>query len=292
MHDPITGDVIIVAPGRRYRPQTTVLRKKHDPFSPNNLKTQRVLDTYGKGLHRITVIKNLYPVFHHNRSVEGRQEILVEGTRVEPFSTFSVSRIHEVLDVMEDRCRIFRKDPQLKFMVVFKNEGKDAGGSQPHPHSQIFGLPFVPDRIRFMARARRALQKRSRMSAHALALCEATKARIIYADRNVIAFADPVSRFSYGVRIVPRRSVDNLTKTTKHERLSLAAALHVLFPLIRERKVPFNFYFHDAFGQTDECFEIRFAPRINIWGGFELDAGVVVNPVPAECAAAEYLAAR
>ena len=39
---------------------------------------------------------------------------------------------------------------------------------------------------------------------------------------------------------------------------------------------------------ADEHFEIRFTPRSNVWGGFELDTGISVNPVPAEFAAEEY----
>ena len=63
-------------------------------------------------------------------------------------------------------------------------------------------------------------------------------------------------------------------------------------PLIRKRGLSYNFYFHDIFADKNEIFEIRFAPRSNVWAGFELDSGLIVNPVPAEAAAREYREAR
>jgi len=75
---------------------------------------------------------------------------------------------------------------------------------------------------------------------------------------------------------------------TPSELKSLAKAVHALLPFMRAKKFSYNFYFHDAVGQTDECFEIRFSPRVNVFGGFELDTDIVVNPVTAEEAAAAY----
>ena len=93
---------------------------------------------------------------------------------------------------------------------------------------------------------------------------EATKERVIYEDRLVVVFADPASRFSYGVRILTKRALDNISRTTPAERRSLAKALFHLMPLIRAKEWSYNFYFHDVFDQTDELFEIRFAPRASI----------------------------
>ncbi len=290
--DELTGDTIIVAPARRYRPQGLGQKRLKDPFSPAGLKEQTILATYGSKDRQVTVVENRYPIFHQTKPIEGRQEILVEGQTRTPFTAFSVARITASIDAMAERCRIYRQDPRLKFMVVFKNEGKAAGASQPHPHSQIFGLPFVPERLKRMARARTRIRMKHHQTAHALALAEATPARTIYADRLVVAFADPVSRFAYGVRILTRRRIDNVTEATAAERRSFARALHALFPLVRERGYPYNLYFHDVFGQKDEFFEIHFVPRANVWGGFELDAGIVVNAVPAECAAHEYTLAK
>lgn len=291
VQDEMTGDWIVIAPGRRKRPDGMHAAKPKDPFAPSHLPKEDVIARYGKGADAMTVVRNKYPVFTPSGGMGGRQEIIIEGRRVMAFTTSSVARIAALLDAFAARSEALRADSTIKYIQAFKNEGAAAGASQPHPHAQIFALPFVPERLRDEARRRRAAIKRLGMSSHAHALTLATPTRTIYRDRNVVAFANPTSRFAYEVRIVPRRRVDNITSTTPGERRSFAKALHSLLPLMRERRAAFNFFFHDVIDETDEHFELRFVPRLNTWGGFELDAGVVVNPIPAERAAQEYRSA-
>lgn len=287
VRDEMTGDWVIVAPGRRKRPYGFRGKRKADPFSSKNIPEEYVIARYGKGADAIMVVRNRFPVFD-KRGVGGTQEIIVEGSRVMPFWDSRTDRIAALLGAFSERFRALRRDKTLKYIQAFKNEGPWAGASQPHPHSQIFAFPFVPERLRDEARRRRAAVKRLGMSGHAYTLSLATPSLTVYRDRNVVAFANPSARFAYEVRIVPRRRVDNITKTTDAERRSLAKAIRSLLPLMKERKASYNFFFHDVLDERDEHFEIRFAPRLNTWGGFELDAGVVVNPVPADRAAAEY----
>lgn len=292
LQDPLTGEWVIIAPGRRYRPDGHGVGKSKDPFSPSGLTHQKVLAAYGTKGFPVIAIENSYPVFHEDRELVGSQEILVEGAKIQSFSLFTVQQIRAVIDGMAERNRVMRGDPKIRYIVTFKNDGPSGGASQPHPHSQIFGLHFVPARIRHIAAQRHLAVKKHRLGAHALAMREATPARTVFADAHAVAYADPTSRYQYGVRISLRRNVDNITKTRSAERLSLARAIHALLPFVRSKGYAYNFFFHDVVGESDECFEIRFSPRVNIWGGFELDSGIVVNPVPAECAAEEYRAAK
>ncbi|MBI5654892.1 DUF4931 domain-containing protein [Candidatus Uhrbacteria bacterium] len=282
--DPLTGDLVIFAPGRRKRPQPGSKKADADPLSAENLNDDKILAVYAKDGFRITAVENLYPVFHKDRELKGRQEILVEGDRCQRFEDFSATQMAAVLDAMADRAKVLRSDPGLKYLVMFKNEGREAGASLVHAHSQVFGLSFVPDRLKQMRTNRRKIT-----DLHSAMLGEATKERAVFKDKNIVAFADPYSRFAYGVRLVTRRRHDNITQTSPAERRSLAKALAMLMPLIKKRGFAYNFYFHDVFSDKNEFFEIRFAPRANTWAGFELDAGIVVNPVTAEDAAAEYL---
>jgi UDPglucose--hexose-1-phosphate uridylyltransferase len=288
LRDDITGDWVIVAPGRKKRPNDIGKKRVVDVFSPKQLASRDILATYGRDADRMTIVGNAFPVFQPDRGVKGRQEIIVEGMRTMPFARSTLSRIEALMNAFVARFAALRADPKIMYIQAFKNEGIAAGASQPHPHSQIFALSFVPERIRDEARRRRSAAKRLGKSAHEYALSLAMPERIIYADRNVVAFANPAARFAYEVRIVPRKRRDNITQTTLSERKSLARAIHTLLPFIRKRNAGFNLFFHDVKDERDEHFEIRFTPRLNIWGGFELDAGVFVNPVPAEDAAAAY----
>ena len=92
LHDVVTGDPVIIAPGRRFRPDVGAAPAV-DPFSPHGLQAEHVLKRYGRGADVITAIENRYPVFHRDRPLNGRQELLAEGVGLTPFSEFPVSRM-------------------------------------------------------------------------------------------------------------------------------------------------------------------------------------------------------
>lgn len=291
--DPLTGDCVVFAPRRQARPQAAGNKKVEDRFSAKNLRHETILAEFGRGAGRITAIGNAFPVFGPRSPLGGHQEILVEGQASRKFSSFNAEQMAGVLDAMAERVAdLGRTQRHFRYIVVFKNEGLAAGASQAHAHSQIFALPFVPDRIERMRRNRLALAKRVKATPHAILLAEATPERIIWKDGLAIAFADPSSPQAYAVRLILRRQVDNLAQTTGAERRSLAHALHALMPLVRKNKWSYNFHFHDTVADRHEPFDIRFFPRTNIQAGFEFDAGLYINPVPPEQAAVEYRLGR
>jgi UDPglucose--hexose-1-phosphate uridylyltransferase len=287
--DPVTGDCVVFAPKRQARPHPATKKKIEDRFSAKKLEHEEIFAEFGRGADRITVIGNAFPVFGPQSPLGGHQEILVEGRANRKFSSFSANQMAHVLDAMAERVKDLRRiQRHFKYIVVFKNEGLAAGASQAHAHSQIFALPFVPDRAERMLANRRALSQELKASPHSVILAEATLERTIYKDSKVIAFADPFTPFSCGVRIILRRRIDNITQTTEAERHSLAQALHALMPLVRRNKWSYNFHFHDVVEDHEEPFEIRFIPRTNIQAGFEFDAGLFINPITPEQAAEEY----
>lgn len=291
--DPVTGDCVVFAPRRQARPHAAQATKAEDRFSAKNLKHETVFAEFGRGAEKITAIGNAFPVFGPQSPLGGHQEILVEGSANRKFLTFSVRQMTAALNAMAERVEDLRLPRRrFKYIVVFKNEGPAAGASQTHAHTQIFALPFVPDRVERMRRNRLALAKKVKTPPHALLLAEATPGRVVHKDSRVIAFTDPFTPFAYGVRLMLRRHVDNITQTTGAERRSLAQALHSLMPLIRKLDLAYNFYFHDAVADRYEPFDIRFCPRGNIQAGFEFDAGLLINPVAPEQAAEAYREAR
>jgi UDPglucose--hexose-1-phosphate uridylyltransferase len=289
--DPVTGDRVVFAPKRNQRPHAKAApgAKPVDRFSAAHLKQEPVLAEFGRGAERVLAIGNAFPVFGPQSPLGGHQEILVEGQANRKFSSFSVGQMAKTLDAVAGRVGDLRRNKRCyKYIVAFKNEGHEAGASQKHAHSQIFALPFVPDRLRRMYANRRKLAAKVKVSVHALVLSEATPGRIIWKDGRVVAFGDPFTPFAYGVRIVPRRNFDNIAQATPAERRSLARALYALMPLVRKNGWAFNFHSHDVIADRHEPFDIRFFPRVNIPAGFEFDAGVYINPVSPEQAAEEY----
>lgn len=291
--DPVAGDSVVFAPKRSQRPHASGKPEPEDRFSVRNLKREKTIAEFGRGAQRCLAIGNAFPVFGPQTPLGGHQEILVEGVANRQFSSFDVGQMALVLSALAERAADLRRTQRhFKYIVVFKNEGREAGASQEHAHSQIYALPFVPDRLRRISANRRKLAARVRVTPHALLLAEAKPERIIWKDAKVLAFADPFSPFAHGARVVLRRNVDNITQTTEAERRSLAQALQALMPLIRRNKWAYNLHFHDVIADRHEPFDIRFFPRTNIQAGFEFDAGLFINPVALEQAAEDYRRAR
>ena len=281
LHDAHTGDWVIIAPKRAHRPIAKDKKAKvDDRFSIQNLKSEKILAVYGKGVNRIAVVENKYPVFQPDIDIRGHQEILVEGTATGAFVDFSLRQMEQVFQAYVARATAVSTRPDLQSVIIFKNEGFEAGASQIHAHSQLYGLSFVPARWKDRA---------TKISRHARAMRDVTPERTIFEDVSVIAFAHPSARFPYEVRVLPRREVDNITLLTETEVRSLAKAVFTLLKLVKQRKLAFNFFFHDVFDDRHESFELHFVPRgVNVWGGFELDAGIAINPISAEMAAQAY----
>jgi UDPglucose--hexose-1-phosphate uridylyltransferase len=40
-----------------------------------------------------------------------------------------------------------KEDPKMKYILIFKNYGKEAGASLEHAHSQLIATPVVPKRV-------------------------------------------------------------------------------------------------------------------------------------------------
>ncbi len=289
--DDITGECIILAPHRHKRPEG--LKKKiHDPFAPKNLQRENILAQFGQGKDRVWVVENGFPVFPASGEFSGYQDIFVEGESCQPFHSCGIGMLETMFEAYASRALEMRKRKGVKYILIFKNDGLDAGASLPHPHSQIFALNFIPSRVKQIIRKRKALVKQTGRNMIESALREAAPRLKVYSDRYVVAYADPASRFAYGVRIILKRQIDNITEATSAERKALASAIHALLPLMKDLDCAFNIFFHDVVGEKDELFEINFVPRVNRWGGFELDGGIVVNPVAAETAAEEYRRAK
>ena len=46
------------------------------------------------------------------------------------------------------RLNDLKKDRRFRYVLIFKNEGEDAGASLEHTHSQLIALPIVPKLVK------------------------------------------------------------------------------------------------------------------------------------------------
>jgi UDPglucose--hexose-1-phosphate uridylyltransferase len=108
-------------------------------------------------------------------------------------------------------------DARVKNVTVFENTGVAVGVTMPHPHGQIYALPFVPPRVeRELASGgnyRKVLDD------------ELRGPRIVLENESFAAFVPYFARFPYESQIYPRRDVRGLAELSEREAKDLAAII-------------------------------------------------------------------
>jgi UDPglucose--hexose-1-phosphate uridylyltransferase len=205
----------------------------------------------------VRVVPNLYPALE-------RQEVVVHG----PEHVHSIGELRDAtLDLIAEAWQRRAHDVGGN-CFPFVNEGRDAGASLPHSHSQLAWLPAPAP----AASAERGLPE-----------------LIPVLEREGVSAGCPVaSRVPYEVLIAPTRPEPEGLRSEL-----LAPALRLLAELVRrlhrirdEERLPLNAWLHDG-----EHWHVELFPRTTRLAGLELGAGVYVDPVAPEQAAADLRAA-
>jgi UDPglucose--hexose-1-phosphate uridylyltransferase len=257
-HDPMTGRWVAIAPARAERPGASELASDEEagcPFCAGHEdrtppETLRLGD--GPTGWDVRVVPNLYPALE-------RQEVVIHGpTHVHSFGELTDATIDLVAEAWQRRARDTGGNcfPML-------NEGHEAGASLPHSHSQLAWLPATAPAV----------------------IAERGLPEVIgVLERDGVSAGCPVaSRVPYEVLIAPSRSEPEGLRSDL-----LAPALRVLAELVRRLQVirdaplvPLNAWLHDG-----PHWHLELFPRTTRLAGLELGAGVYIDPVAPEEAAA------
>lgn len=222
----------------------------------------------------------------------GKHEVIVETPDHDKcLGDLPVKHIARLLDVYAGRIIENRRDMKIKYVLVFKNHGAEAGTSLAHSHSQVISLPMVPSSVQDEVDAsRRYMREKKRCVFCDIRKKEMKGGRRIVEDEHVAAFAPFASRFSFEAWIMPKRHVGSLELLDPKERLALAGTLKKLIAGLNRslNYPPYNFYLHVAPGKEDFHFHLELCPRVSKWAGFELGSGFVINTMSPELAAKHY----
>jgi UDPglucose--hexose-1-phosphate uridylyltransferase len=196
----------------------------------------------------VRVVPNLYPALE-------RQEVVVQSCEhVRSIADLSDDQLDLVAEAWQRR-RAAAPDGYLHALI---NEGREAGASLPHTHSQLAWLPSGPPREP-----------------------ERDGAEILERD-GIVAWSPRVGRLPYEAAVAPEQ-----TEPDGFASDSLASALRMLAELVRrlhalEGPAPLNAWLHNH----ESGWRLVLLPRLTILAALELGAGVYVNTLAPEEAAA------
>src|SRR3954447_9232187 len=64
-----------------------------------------------------------------------------------PPSALSLENWGKIIDLWTERTRQHAANPDIALVAIFENCGEAVGVTMPHPHGQIYAMPFVPPNI-------------------------------------------------------------------------------------------------------------------------------------------------
>jgi UDPglucose--hexose-1-phosphate uridylyltransferase len=197
---------------------------------------------------------------------------------------------HELFDLFKiyiQRIRELSQVRGVKYVQVFKNNGHKAGCSIQHSHSQIIALNIVPSDVISEEKAvEEYFLKNLRNPYDDIFRTEFNSFREVYRDNRIFAFCPYASRYPMQVRIMPLRNVISALDLQDDELKNMSIALHKVLVKLKKINMPYNMFFR--YGLKHQRFYIDVLPRPNLWAGFELATGIIINPFPPEDAARFY----
>lgn len=208
---------------------------------------------------RVRVVPNLYPALE-------RQEVVIHAPEhIRSLAELGDRQLELVAEAWRARAAANRDVGYLHALV---NEGRAAGASLPHSHSQL---------VWFRERPPLVTEERTEALAGLLARDDLRVAEL----DGIVAAAHPAGRGQYELVLAPSERDDDPFGGPE-----LGAALRLLAETIRrlrtvEGPVPWNAWLH-----AGDWWHVEVLPRLSVLAGIELGAGVYVNVLPPEQAAA------
>lgn len=272
------------------------------------------------GTWRVRVVPNKYPAVSLDappgpptpgggtqscESACGLHEVVIESPRhAIELTELDGGQLNAVLAMFRDRLRYCATHGELRHATVFKNSGFAAGASLEHLHSQVVALPFVPPAIQMELDLAEAFYAKRGRCAYCLLLDDERRAgeRIVLEQSGFAAICAYAGRQPFETWIVPTEHLARFDHLGDEQLAGLAAMIQDvvgrLAHVCRRSGYPlaYNLILHTApFDDTHEAtyhWHWELIPRTTHLAGLEWGAGVYINPVSPERAAAMLRDAR
>jgi len=315
--DPLTGLRTIIAADRAGRPGGGLSCTAPDPIDPetdpflegHEDRTPPELFRTGDGEPdtpgwSVRVVPNLYPALTPDAAepdrdaypdlftslaARGGHEVVINAPQpLVSLSQLEPAQVATALEVWRARIR-HHIAAGAAYVHVIVNERREGGASLPHTHAQVYALPFVPAQV---------ARERERFGAHATRTMGGNllgdlvqeevrrRERIVAVDDEAVLIAPYASRLPFQLMLAPRRPQprfedDGVGAALLHDALNRLARRFGSPP-------PLNLWVRTAPpGAEHFGWRIDIQPRLTHLAGLEMGAGVNLNIVSPELAAAE-----
>ncbi len=227
----------------------------------------------------------------------GSHEVVVPFDHFKDLADMEPHELDNYLRVFQNRLLVHKNNPYIGYSLVIHNHGAESGASLAHPHSQIFAPEIIPKNIVSELEGAKDWFIKNENCVYCEILKEEQKyqKRVIDENEDYLAVAAYAPRFSGEVWIIPKHHITHFELIRDDSRKNLAK---IFSNILKKIDIGFgdpayNFYIHTSpftNYNTDKYyhFHLEIMPRMSVWGGFELGAGMPIDVLLPE-AVAEFL---
>jgi len=316
--DIVTGAWVVIATGRAKRPddfKNKIIQKPddnaNDCFFCDISKQAKPVLIYEKsaGDWTVAVVPNKYPAFDFSKNLDrrtdgpfsvingvGYHEIIITRDHTKHIALMNMGQAIELVNAYQERYLNLMNKKFVDYISIFHNHGAAAGASISHPHSQLIAMPVIDPDVWRSLNGSEKYWHQNKKCVHCVMIDweKEDKKRIVFENKDFIAFCPFVSRSAFETRIYPKFHAPYFERIAPESKIQLAEALRIVLAKINSglNNPPYNFFLHTApcdgkdYPHYHWHFEIM--PKTSIWAGFELGTGIEISTIEPE-KAAEFL---
>lgn len=305
--DQFTKSRVIINANRGSRPEefdqskkrrASVSKKETCPFCRGNEQKYAPRSHYivpKDGEWKVRVIPNKFPILSSaasdSHAVLGDHEVIITHDHEKQVADMKYALIEELLGVYQQRLRFHAKNKE--YVLLFQNEGDEAGASITHPHSQLIAFSKMPEEKKAHFENAASFYKSNNRDLFSERITNArTDNRVIYEDQSYIVLSPFAAQHPFEVNIYPLSENPYFEKEEKDNLEGLAKIIKKTLQVINARlgKPAYNLYIetlppHLKKYEKSMRWFIRVIPRLSINGGLELATNISVNSMLPENAA-------
>ena len=234
------------------------------------------------------------------RSGIGAHEVIIESPdHVSDVALLSERQFEIILRAYRHRIMELRTDRRFRYILIYKNQGIEAGATLEHVHSQLVAMPMIPKRILEEIKTAEDYYVANRRCVFCDILRKETKQRerVVIENARFLVICPFAPRFPYETWILPKKHSSFFEHNTQPDDIDLAQMLReILIRLKHSLGAPaFNYVIHSnpLDGNDNDYYHwhVEILPKTIRVGGFEWGSGSYINPVTPEQSARSLRAA-
>lgn len=224
----------------------------------------------------------------------GAHEVIIETPKHESnIGSLSEKQFEDLLWLYRDRILDLKKDKRFRYILIFKNQGAEAGATLEHTHSQLIALPIVPSNVIEELKGAMEYYKYKERCIY----CDIVRqemedrGRIVSENDHFLVICPFAPRFPFETWILPKKHSPFFEHASKQEYLDLSRSLRETLNRLNRtlNDPPFNYIIHSNPLEEPENghyhWHVEIMPKLTQVAGFEWGSGFYINPVTPEDAA-------